>query len=134
MVVPGVLFDARDGDLQDQPRPTGIGDYEITSAAQNEERQISGLGECDRILHFGGRPSLHEKAGWTSQPERGQRRDGNIFLEQHGFIFTIHTACGASVAGSWKQPPSCNFVPRTPHEFRSWSTDCAHKSEVCKLQ
>src|ERR1700731_1108898 len=57
------------------------------------------MGERDSLLAFSNRSAFHEEASRPSQPEGGQRRQRNIFTEEHWCRFE-YTGTVAATAGN----------------------------------
>jgi len=55
-------------------------------------------------LHLGPGLGLCEKAGGTADAERGQRRERDVFLKQHGYMKKILTAEDAEYAEKLEKP------------------------------
>jgi hypothetical protein len=83
LIVPAVLVDARNRDLQHQARPTGVGDHQVAAAAQNEQGQIARAREGSRLLHSTDIPGLDKILRRASDLEGGQRRERNVFEHKH---------------------------------------------------
>src|SRR2546421_1574397 len=98
-----MLFDAGDGDFQHQSRPAVIGNNKIAAAAQNKQSEFSCLRECDCFLHITDRLGFDEEVGWTSEAERGERSQGNVFLKQHSWF--QYTQGGRKSSPLFERPP-----------------------------
>ena len=82
-IVTAVVVDTSKSDFQDQARPTGIGDQQVASAAEDEQWQIPRTREGDCFLHLPGIAGLDEKPRRASDFEGGELRQRNVFEQKH---------------------------------------------------
>lgn len=88
----GTLLDSGDGNLQDNTGPSGIGHDKVAAASQNKEREIFRSREGNPFAHFFRRLGFDQEPCRPSDAEGGQRRERNVFLEEHESRFDYTTA------------------------------------------
>jgi len=77
-------FNSRDGNMQYDSGPTRVGHNQVAASSQHEQWQVGGSREPDCLLHGFRRVGFYKEPGRASDPKCGQRREGNIFLNEHG--------------------------------------------------
>src|ERR1700688_1553568 len=90
LILAGLLVDALKRNLQHEARPTSVGDHQVAAAAEDEERQIMGARERNRLLHFSNAFGIDEIPCRASDFDGGQWRERDVFKEKHEW-FSIYT-------------------------------------------
>jgi len=75
--------DSSDRDSQHQPRPAGIGDDQVASAAQHKQRQFAGFRELRGLPNVVFSPQFRKVACRPAHLQGGQWRQRNVFLNRH---------------------------------------------------